>query len=311
MKKEYLDLLKCIACGHEQLSMTGEKNDERGVVEGRLICNRCGEEFPVNKGIPRFMESWGLLSDTKGKFEFQWQKWGKEDVIFGRTKEESKEYLLRSTGFNLDETYFKGKRVLDAGCGHGRFVELFAEMGAELSVGIDIGNGIEIAKWRNRNNPNTLFIQGSILNLPFRSQRFDFIWSNGVLHHTPNPQLGFSKLCEATKEDGFFNIWLYPKGGAIWEVSQRTIRSFTTRLPPEMLKVFCYLAVPLLYFVPTYSGTNPNKNSWKHCAQVIYDWYSPKYQSHHTNEEVIGWFREEGFSQTDVLDLKVTVVGKK
>ena len=48
MKKEYLDLLKCIACGHEQLSMTGEKNDERGVVEGRLICNRCGEEFPVN-----------------------------------------------------------------------------------------------------------------------------------------------------------------------------------------------------------------------------------------------------------------------
>jgi hypothetical protein len=74
--------------------------------------------------------------------------------------------------------------------------------------------------------------------------------------------------------------------------------------------VLTYLAVPLLYVAPTYSNTSPRTHSWKHCAQVIYDWYSPKYQSHHTNEEVIAWMKDFGCVATSVQPLTVTVTGR-
>lgn len=310
MRGDLLCLFKCIECKSEALSLNVYKEKNGSILVGDIECS-CGKVYEIENGIPRFLEKWLSLSDTIKNFEFQWETWGKEEVIFGRTKEESRAYLLDHLGFGLDEKFFEGKMVLDAGCGHGRFVELFAEMGAELAVGIDLGDGIEIAKWRNRNFKNTLFVQGNLLNVPFRSEFFDYAWCNGVLHHTPNPRLGLQQLCEITKKKGYVNLWLYPKGGYAWEISQKAIRSITTRLNLKLLYILCYMAAPLLYVVPTYSSTNPRKNTWKHCAQVIFDWYSPKYQSHHTNEEVVEWFREEGFSQTDVLDLEVTVVGKK
>lgn len=310
MNKNWLSLFRCIECKNSPLDLLVNESKGEEILTGVLSC-KCGAKYEIKNGIPRFLENWESLSDTQKKFEYQWKTWGKEDVIFGRTKEESRQYLLKYAGFNLSESFFRGKTVLDAGCGHGRFVEIFSEMGAKLSVGIDIGNGIEIAKWRNKDLSNTLFVQGNLLNTPFVSESFDYIWCNGVIHHTPDVKLGAKNLCETTKKGGYVNLWLYPKGGWAWEISQKSIRFITTKLPPKLLMFFCYMVVPLLYFAPTYSGTNPKKNSWKHCAQVIYDWYSPKYQSHHTNKEVVDWFREFGFTQTDVLDLPVTVIGKK
>jgi len=39
--------------------------------------------------------------------------------------------------------------------------------------------------------PNAFIIQGDILAMPFREKSFDFIFSEGVLHHTPNPHEAF------------------------------------------------------------------------------------------------------------------------
>lgn len=305
-----LDLLQCINCGGDNLFLNIKEQDRKIVRNGTINC-QCDNSFSIEDSIPRFLENWKSLTDTQKKFEYQWDKWGKEEIIFGRTKEESKNYLLKSLGFGLNEFFFKGKTVLDAGCGHGRFVEIFAEMDTKLSVGMDLGEGIEIAKWRNREQKNTLLVQGNILNTPFKPETFDYIWCNGVIHHTPNPKRAVKSLCKVLKKGGYINLWVYPKGGYSWEVSQKIIRFITTKLPPTILYPLCYLAVPLLYIVPTYSNTNPRKNTWKHCAQVIYDWYSPKFQSHHSNVEIVGWLTEFGCVETDILSPPVTVVGRK
>lgn len=312
MKKDMLHMLRCPQCRNADLELSVSRQDDSGeIVEGTLVCKNDGREFQINNGIPRFVDSIGQLHDTKAKFEYQWKTWGGDEVIFGRTKEESKAYFLKYMGFNLNESYLANKVTLDAGCGHGRFVEIFSEMGASRSVGIDLGEGIYVAKKRNHARKNVDLAQGNLLELPFQDNTFDYIWCNGVAHHTPDAKRVVRNLSEALKPGGYVNIWLYPKGGFLWEASQSFLRAITTRLPPSVLYFLTYLAVPILYFVPTWSGTNPRKNTWKECAQVIYDWYSPKYQSHHTVQEVVEWFREFGFSEIDTPPFPVTVIARK
>ena len=312
MKRRLMDLLQCPNCGNPDLELIVEEETADGeIIEGQIVCRKDCKSYPIFDGIPRMVAMKRDLDDTKHKFEHQWRTWGKEDVIFGRTRDESRDYLLKYAGFDIDADFFKGKRVLDAGCGHGRFVELFSDFGAELSVGIDIGEGIQAAQYRNAGRPNVELVQGNLLSIPFREGLFDYVWCNGVIHHTPDPKGGLQNLCKITNDDGYVNVWVYPLASLAYEYMQGFIRFFTTRMPPKMLMWFCYMAVPLLYVLPTFSGTNPHKNSWRHCAQVIYDWYSPRYQSHHSTEEVAGWFNEYGFTEMDVLDLKITIVARR
>ena len=41
---------------------------------------------------------------------------------------------------------------------------------------------------------NLLAIQGDALQLPFKDDVFDFAYSIGVLHHTPDPGLGIKNI---------------------------------------------------------------------------------------------------------------------
>lgn len=309
MRDFLMALLDCPECRSGFLSLKVSEQKDKDIISGEIHC-KCKAVYPIINGIPRFIKNYQKTSQVQKRFEYQWKRWGKDEVIFGRTREESEKFFLDFSGSSISPEYLKGKVVLDGGCGHGRFAEIMAEFGG-FSVGLDIGSGVEIARRRIEKYPNASIVQGNIMNPPFKREVFDYIWSNGVIHHTPNTREAFAQLVKILKSSGYLDIWLYPKKSLLWEISQKTIRSITTRMPARMLEFFCYLAVPLLSVVPTFSKTSFPKNSWRECAQVIYDWYSPKYQSHHTNEEVVEWYRQEGFSDIEVLDLPVAISGKK
>lgn len=340
MKKKLLNYLKCPICKGE-FSLTIFKSAGEEIIEGLLACEK-HFVYPVINSIPRilpdvihrhikFKERYkhelkllpnfkeerseinifdSFFLQTQKRFEFQWLKWGNEDVIFGHTKDEDKHRVLKMLPNDVTIKNLEGKLILDAGCGHGRYSEIFGEMGAEV-IAFDLGNGVEVAKRRTDPLNNVHVVQGNIMELPFMDNTFDFVWSFGVIHHTPDTRAAFKKLSSLVKRDGYMSIWVYPKGSLAWEISQKLIRQITTRLHPQILYGLCYMAVPLLYFVKTYSNTHPRKNAWKHCVQVIYDWYSPKYQTHHTEEEVSEWYVEEGFKCVEVLPMSTSVCGKK
>lgn len=317
MKRWMLEILVCPECKAAPFRIIDEKADGNEIISGILRCN-CGREYKIINYIPRFLSSEGQKTkepdtydvDTKKKFEFQWKTWGKDEVIFGKTESECFDFFEKFSGSSVTKEFLKGKIVLDAGCGHGRFAQIFAKMGAR-SVGLDLGEGVEIAQWRIRGMENASIVQADIMKMPFKDGIFEYIWSNGVIHHTPNTRRAFSSLVRPAKEGGYVDIWLYPKGNIFWEVSQKAIRFFTTKLYPRLLSWLCYLPVPLLSIVSTYSNTRFPKNSWRECAQVIYDWYSPKYQWHHTIEEVTGWYQEEGFEHIESVGVPVAVSGRK
>lgn len=318
---------------------------EDEIITGLLVCD-CSNVFPILRGVPRIFPSalnyflrdlapWRekinallprsveeLLSDritkevdqVRKRFEFQWKKWGRGKHIYGRTKEQMLEWLaVKAAGSKIDTSFYPGKLVLDAGCGHGRYTECFQEFGAEV-IGMDLGEGVDIAYEDSGHRPLEHFIQADILSAPFRKEIFDLVFSMGVLHHTPDAHAAFDKLAGLVAKRGMIRIWVFPKEGILWELSQKTIRSITTRLPPALLYPLCFLPVPLLKlkFSSAYSCTNLSNCSWKECAQVVWDWYSPKYQSHHTREEVKGWFEAASFSDLEFLPTTgVHLIGRK
>lgn len=76
----------------------------------------------------------------------------------------------------------KGSRVLEAGCGTGRWVIPLCEKGYE-TYGVEISaTAIELIK-NNYKNANLFLLNGDIMALPYADNYFDSILSLGVLEH--------------------------------------------------------------------------------------------------------------------------------
>jgi SAM-dependent methyltransferase len=102
---------------------------------------------------------------------------------------------------------------LDDGCGGGRYSIALRRLGAARVRGIDVSReAVSLAKQRNPYPEEEVsFHCGSVLDLPFEDGRFDFVFSNGVLHHTESTEQGLAEIHRVTKPGG--RVWLYLYGG--------------------------------------------------------------------------------------------------
>lgn len=267
------------------------------IAEGRLACGGCGRAFAISNGIPRLLADEAPPADdtasTRRAFERQWRHYHRLGRIFGKDPAAMSRNLVNERmGARIRAGWYPGRWVLDAGCGHGRYLSRFAALGA-TAVGVDVGRGPEAAGVP-RDDPRIHVVQGDVLRLPFADGAFDLAFCDGVLHHTPDPRRGFAELCRVVKPGGAVYVWLYPREGALREAVFGAARFVTTRLPGPVLRTLCFAAAPLTAGVRSYSGTTFPRATWGECAQVVHDWLAPRLQSHHTFQEVASWVREEG-----------------
>lgn len=88
----------------------------------------------------------------------------------------------------------EGDKVLDLGCGNGRFSEFLK--GTDYT-GVDNSSGlIEEAK---KKYPQLKFVKADALNLPFSDNSFDFVFSIALLHHIPSKELRIKFLKEVKR----------------------------------------------------------------------------------------------------------------
>ena len=150
------------------------------------------------------------------------------EVYFNLWKNfESKEYFEQTAKY-LNERFKKNEikikhfnNILDDGCGGGRYSIALKSLGIANVTGLDISeNSISYAKKSAQIvNSKVDFIQGSVLDLPMKNETFDFVFSNGVLHHTVNPQKGLDEIHRVLQKDG--QCWLYLYGGKntlFWDI---------------------------------------------------------------------------------------------
>ncbi len=123
----------------------------------------------------------------------------------------------RDLEFLFTDYLKKNEKVLDLGCGNGRFYKLIKSKKANY-IGIDNSKGlIKIAKEKY---PKGNFQIADGLSLPFPSNSFDKIYCLSVLHHLPSKKLRLKFLKEAKrvlKNKGVlfltvWNLWSNKKG---------------------------------------------------------------------------------------------------
>jgi ubiquinone/menaquinone biosynthesis C-methylase UbiE len=105
---------------------------------------------------------------------------------------------------------FRGARLLEIGCGMGTDLLQFARGGA-LCTGIDLTpRSIEITRHRFRlygAEGNFMISDGE--RLPFQSESFDVVYSNGVLHHTPDTGGAIREVHRVLRPGGTAKVMLY------------------------------------------------------------------------------------------------------
>lgn len=127
----------------------------------------------------------------------------------------------------IDESYFRSKDILDCGFGGtGWATELFVRSGAKSVSGVDIN-----PKWRERHlerlsdcNVPLDLRTASVLSLPFKDNSFDYVHSNGVLHHTPDWKKGASEMARVLKPGGTMFLMLYGRFAPVGRVLHGTYR---------------------------------------------------------------------------------------
>ncbi len=139
--------------------------------------------------------------------------------------------LLKRSDLNIK--FFKNKKIIDIGCGSGRFTVAFAKLGAKLSVGVDLGDdGLKIGRLiaKRQKLKNVKFYKANVLKLPFKNNSFDFVFCKGVLHHTGNTYRGLSELKRVLKKNSNAFIYLYGSGGIFWK-TRKLMRKVMKEIP--------------------------------------------------------------------------------
>jgi SAM-dependent methyltransferase len=213
---------------------------------------------------------------------------------------------------------FRGKRVLDAGCGSGRHTYYAAQNNAEVWA-IDICSAVEIAKYNTRLHNNVFVAQADIHHLPFAPESFDLIYSIGVLHHLPDPERAFRNLLRYLKPGGWIHIYLYwkpenqPFKRALLALV-KAIRRITTHIPHRLVYGLSFPAAAIVFagFVWPYqllaaAGLHgiaermPMKQYARYpfrvCVNDQFDRFSAPIEARFTREEVEGWMGRAGLEE--------------
>jgi SAM-dependent methyltransferase len=267
---------------------------------------------PRVDGILRFVDS-DSYAQSFGK-EWNWFERTQLDRP-GENRTESREMFALKTGFMPED--LAGKTVLDVGCGMGRFADVAASWGANV-VGVDLSIAVEAANRNLGELPNTALLQADVFDLPLRPESFDFIYSIGVLHHTPDTHGAFSNLPRLLKPGGRIVIWVYTNERRILYSSSDLLRRATTRMSEEQLLKLCKVAGPLgalyrtrfgKYLMPILPVSQHPDPEWR--VLDTFDWYAPKYQWKHDWPEVEGWFRGAGLIDIERHGVAVSVSGER
>ena len=198
--------------------------------------------------------------------------------------EDNKSTILAKGNKNYLTSKFKkfigfNKDVLEVGCGTGQLTNYFAIGSNNRVVGLDPTiESIELAaKFSTQNNINNIkYVNADIFDDIFKDEFFNFIWCNGVLHHTKDPYLAFRILIKSLKKKGYVLIGLYNKIGRI----RTLIRKYFYKI---LGKNFLMIVDPTLRNL---------KNSPEEQKSWIRDQYMHPIEKLHTLDEVLKWFEE-------------------
>jgi len=325
MKKKILQFLACPNCGGDLvLNDVIAKETNGDVKEGSLKCVKCGERYVIKNFIPRFVPE----ENYAKSFGFEWNMHSKTQIDKFNGANLSHDRFYDSTNW---EHELKNQKILEVGCGAGRFTQIALETGAEV-FSFDYSNAVDANLANNGDNENLYLFQADIYKMPFKKGIFDKIFCLGVLQHCPDVKKAFFSLLPYLKKGGEIVIDLYEKTWRSYILPHNYCRLITTRIDPEKLYSIIRKMVPILVpvkrkikklpilgrrlqeFIPVvdYSGKLPLNDEQIRDWEILdtFDTFSPKYTNPQTIDDVKNWFLEAGLKNIQVKRGGNGILGK-
>lgn len=199
----------------------------------------------------------------------------------------------------------KGKTFLDVGCGSGLFSIAASALGAREVLGVDVDPECiavskklvdEVYKWDPKVRKDAIeFRTESILNENTKSQRYDIVYSWGVLHHTGDMYKAFDAIKNLVADRGILAIAIYNRHftSPLWKVVKYTY----VKSPQFIRKILVFLFLIVKFFgVLITSRQNPlkRKRGMRYYTDVV-DWVGGYPYEYASIDEVRDFFQARGF----------------
>jgi 2-polyprenyl-3-methyl-5-hydroxy-6-metoxy-1,4-benzoquinol methylase len=315
MKPWLSELLACPDCaGDRPLTLADAREDAGEILSGTLGCGACGGTWPVRDGIPRFVAP---KDDYAATFGWQWRRWRAVQIDRLNGTRLSEDRLLRDTAW--PRGWFRGRTILDVGCGAGRFADVMGALGARV-VAVDLSAAVDACRETVAHHDGAVqVVQASLYALPLKRDAFDGVHCAGVIQHTPDPAHTMTALPPFLGPGGrlAYNFYERTPSGRLHLV-KRALRLFTPCLPPAALLALCHglvavffpLTLPLsrvrfvryiIRFLPIAATHTPGLSVAQQYAWTLldtFDWYSPRFERPQDHRAVAGLLR--GLGLTDV-----------
>lgn len=244
---------------------------------GALVCRESGAVYPFVDGIPTLFaptdRSDHVINRIKAFYEenpFPTYEGIEEfgELVHKGLRSAFSAQLLRAIGYN--------QTILECGCGTGQLSH-FLQLNHNFVLGVDMTlASLRLAvEHKLRNNlERSSFAQMNVFNLAVKDASFDVVISSGVLHHTFDARLAFSRICRAVKPGGIVVVGLYNSYARIptW-LRSKLIRWFGPRID--------------------YVVRNRIRDAEKARIWINHQYRNP-HESWHSVDEVLEWFKENG-----------------
>jgi SAM-dependent methyltransferase len=234
--RKLLDVLADPATG-EPLTLADDPGTD--LIQEGVLLSSSGARFPIVRGVPRFVSEGYTES-----FGLQWNRFAKVQLDSQNGASYSRARFDEELGW--DETDLGGKWVVDAGCGSGRFAEIAASYGAEV-IAVDLSSAVDACAENLGHLPNVHVIQADITKLPLQADAVTFLYSIGVLQHTPDALASARSLVEFLPPKARFGFTIYGRRPWTKLYGKYLLRPITRRMPPEMLLRTIERVMPVVF----------------------------------------------------------------
>jgi SAM-dependent methyltransferase len=313
MSEQFFSLLRCPVT---QQQLRADVVDSGDNVGEWLVSEDGCHRYPVRNGIPRFVPE----SNYADNFGMQWNHFAKTQLDSHSGYAISAERFWKATNWTPAE--MKNCWVLDVGCGSGRFAEVALSTGAQV-VALDYSSAVDACYANLKHHPNLHVVQGDIYALPFAPETFSFVYSLGVLQHTPDVAKAFAALPPLVRRGGHLCVDYYEKSLKSLLLPKYWLRPFTKGMPKHKLFALIETLVPVLLPVSRMLGRIPavgkllkrtipvaNYDGLLPLTEIqmrewalldTFDWLSPAYDNPQTNRSARTYMEQAKMEQIEVL----------
>ena len=221
-----------------------------------------------------------LRKQTLRNYDYGWERLrGDPDMRSAFWRNNVAEFIA-SQELCISPEWFPGRKVLDVGCGGRRWSYGLQKLGCEVTA-VDASSAAVDFVRSNLAEGNMRVYQANIFDLPseITDQRYDLVFSWGVLHHTGDTFRALSTIAPLVKPDGVLYIYLYGKRswGRLKSLLVKMARGVLFPFPPRF----------------AFAGFTALLGEYK--AGLAMDVLGSTIAHRYSQEEVDGWLEQLGF----------------